>query len=57
MNDVSCIMWKESTGLYAVNIQHDGLRIHREGLTMEQAKDLIEREIDLKYEAGIEASE
>lgn len=57
MNDVSCLMWKESTGTYAVNIKRDGVQIHREGLTMEEAKDLIEREIDMHYNAGIEASE
>lgn len=51
---ISCLMWKEPEGTYAVNIQKDGTQIHRSGLTVKEALDLIETAIYVRFESGVE---
>lgn len=56
MDDISCLMWREERdgSTYSVNIKRDGKMLHREGLSMAEALDLIESEIGRQFEAGME---
>lgn len=51
---ISCLMYKEAGGTYAVKIQKDNTQIHRSGLTIKEALDLIETAIYVRFESGVE---
>ena len=54
IDHISCLMWREPEGTYAVDIKKDGLREHRSGLTIKEALDLMETAIYIRFEAGLE---
>lgn len=54
IDNISCLMWKEPGGTYAVDIKRDSVRIHRAGLTIKEALDLIETAIYVRFESGVE---
>ena len=54
IDNISCLMWKEADGSYAVDIKKDGCVQHRSGLSIREALDLIETAIYTRYEAGME---
>ena len=45
---------KEPDGKYAVRIKKDGTQVHRSGLTIKEALDLIETAIYVRFESGVE---
>lgn len=56
MDDISCLMWREERdgSTYSLNIKRGGKMLHREGLSMAEALDLIESEIGRQFDAGME---
>lgn len=54
IDNISCLMWKEPDGKYAVLIKKDDTQIHRSDLTIKEALDLIETAIYVRFESGVE---
>ena len=54
IDNISCLMWREETGTYAVTIKKDNTSTQKRGLTIKEALDLIETAVYMRYESGIE---